>query len=389
MAVNKFFHDSNKTSIAAERNLYKDLVKEAIQIHGHDVYYVNRTFVNEDTLFGEDNSSTFSESQLIEMYIENAEGGLEGEKELVSKFGLDIKDEVTFVVSKERFQDITKQVVLESGTSETFGALLLEDGTTISESAYLVNEDESTDADRPLEGDLVYHPIVGKMFEISFVDHDEPFFQLDNNPVYKLKCRLFEYGSEALDTGVTAIDQVETDSSLDLLSYQFTLEQSGTYTEEIALEDGNLLLLDRTDGGGSDAGDNLISETQFGATSLMLESSDIFYITIKDETGLFEIDEVITSAGGGQAYIKQINSNTIHFEYITGRFVKDEVVTGRNNAFTGTITELNEESHYVINEGFSVDTIDEKAQNEEFDRLDNTILDFTESNPFGDAGKES
>ena len=84
MAVNKFFHDSNKTSISAERDLYKNLVKEAIQIHGHDVYYVNRTFVNEDTLFGEDTSSTFSESQLIEMYVENAEGGLEGEKELVS-----------------------------------------------------------------------------------------------------------------------------------------------------------------------------------------------------------------------------------------------------------------------------------------------------------------
>ena len=382
MAVNKFFHDSNKTSIAAERNLYKDLVKEAIQIHGHDVYYVNRTFVNEDTLFGEDNSSTFSESQLIEMYVENAEGGLEGEKELVSKFGLDIKDEVTFVVSKERFQDITKQIVLETGTSETFGAILLEDGTTISESAYLVNEDESTDADRPLEGDLVYHPIMGKMFEISFVDHDQPFFQLDNNPVYKLKCRLFEYGSEALDTGVTAIDQIEADSSLDVLSYQFTLEQSTTFTEEIALEDNNLLL-EETDG------DNVTTETQFGATSLMLESSDMFYITLKDETGVFEENEVITSTGGGQAYIKQINSNTLHFEYITGRFTKDEVITGRTNGFTGTITELNEESHYLINEEFNIDTIDEKAQNEDFETLDNTILDFSESNPFGDAGKES
>ena len=177
------------------------------------------------------------------MYVENAEGGLEGEKELVSKFGLDIKDEVTFVVSKERFQDITKQVVLESGTTETFGAVLLEDGTTTSESAYLVNEDESTDADRPLEGDLVFHPIINKMFEISFVDHDEPFFQLDNNPVYKLKCRLFEYGSEGIDTGVSAIDQIETDSSLDALSYQFTLEQTGTYTEEIALEDNDLFCL--------------------------------------------------------------------------------------------------------------------------------------------------
>ena len=389
MAVNKFFHDSNKTSISAERDLYKNLVKEAIQIHGHDVYYVNRTFVNEDTLFGEDTSSTFSESQLIEMYVENAEGGLEGEKELVSKFGLDIKDEVTFVVSKERFQDITKQVVLESGTTETFGAVLLEDETTTSESAYLVNEDESTDADRPLEGDLVFHPIINKMFEISFVDHDEPFFQLDNNPVYKLKCRLFEYGSEGLDTGVSAIDQIETDSSLDALSYQFTLEQTGTYTEEISLEDNDLLLLDRTDGGGSDAGDNLISETQFGASSILLETADTYYITVKDETGVFELDEVITGANGGQAYIKLINSNTLHFEYITGTFAKDEVITGRNNGFTATITEMKEENHYLINEEYNVDTIDEKSQIEDFENLDNTILDFSESNPFGDAGKES
>ena len=389
MAVNKFFHDSNKTSISAERDLYKNLVKEAIQIHGHDVYYVNRTFVNEDTLFGEDTSSTFSESQLIEMYVENAEGGLEGEKELVSKFGLDIKDEVTFVVSKERFQDITKQVVLESGTTETFGAVLLEDGTTTSESAYLVNEDISTDADRPLEGDLVFHPIINKMFEISFVDHDEPFFQLDNNPVYKLKCRLFEYGSEGIDTGVSAIDQIETDSSLDALSYQFTLEQTGTYTEEIALEDNDLLLLDRTDGGGSDAGDNLISETQYGASSILLETADTFYITVKDETGAFVEDEVITGANGGQAYIRLINSNTFHFEYITGTFAKDEVITSRNNGFTATITEIKEENHYLINEEYNVDTIDEKSQIEDFENLDNTILDFSESNPFGDAGKES
>ena len=113
------------------------------------------------------------------MYVENAEGGLEGEKELVSKFGLDIKDEVTFVVSKERFQDITKQIVLESGTSETFGALLLEDGTDTSlEIDYLVNEDESTDTDRPLEGDLVYHPIMGKMFEISFVGSRPTFLSI-------------------------------------------------------------------------------------------------------------------------------------------------------------------------------------------------------------------
>ena len=169
MSVNKFFHDSNKTSIATERSLYSNLVKEAIQIFGHYVFYVNRSFVKEDSLFGEDTLSKFTDSQQVEMYVENAEGGLEGEKELVSKFGLDIKDEVTFVVNKERFQDLTKQIAIESGTdSEAGGSILLEDGTVDSKletgSSYIVSEDTVTDADRPLEGDLVYHPIIGKLF---------------------------------------------------------------------------------------------------------------------------------------------------------------------------------------------------------------------------------
>ena len=130
MAVNKAFHTNNSTAITSEKNLYSDLVKEAIQIYGHDVFYVNRTFVKEDSLFGEDTLSKFTDSQQVEMYIENAEGGLEGEKELVSKFGLDIKDEITFVVNKERFQDLTHQVSIEVGTdSEAGGSILLEDAT--------------------------------------------------------------------------------------------------------------------------------------------------------------------------------------------------------------------------------------------------------------------
>ena len=292
MSVNKFFHDSNKTSIATERNLYSDLVKEAIQIFGHNVFYVNRSFVKEDSLFGEDTLSKFTDSQQVEMYVENAEGGLEGEKELVSKFGLDIKDEVTFVVNKERFQDLTKQIAIESGTdSEAGGSILLEDGTVDSKletgSSYIVSEDTVTDADRPLEGDLVYHPIIGKLFEISFVDHDEPFFQLDNNPVFKLKCRTMEYGSEDINTGIDTLDAIETDSSLDTLRFQFTLEQTSSYTEEIALEDGNLLL-EETDG------DNIISETQYGGASLLLESSDTYYVRITNKTNTL-VDEDVCS----------------------------------------------------------------------------------------------
>ena len=386
MSVNKFFHDSNKTSIATERSLYSNLVKEAIQIFGHNVFYVNRSFVKEDSLFGEDTLSKFTDSQQVEMYVENAEGGLEGEKELVSKFGLDIKDEVTFVVNKERFQDLTKQIAIESGTdSEAGGSILLEDGTVDSKletgSSYIVSEDTVTDADRPLEGDLVYHPIIGKLFEISFVDHDEPFFQLDNNPVFKLKCRTMEYGSEDINTGIDTLDAIETDSSLDTLRFQFTLEQTSSYTEEIALEDGNLLL-EETDG------DNIISETQYGGASLLLESSDTYYVRINNKTNTLVDEEIIIGATSGAiARVKYVSDEQIGFEYISHiSFQNDEIIRGQTSSASATISELEEENHYLINEDFKIDTIDEQAQNELFENLDDTILDFSESNPFGDVG---
>ena len=387
MSVNKFFHDSNKTSIATERSLYSNLVKEAIQIFGHNVFYVNRSFVKEDSLFGEDTLSKFTDSQQVEMYVENAEGGLEGEKELVSKFGLDIKDEVTFVVNKERFQDLTKQIAIESGTdSEAGGSILLEDGTVDSKletgSSYIVSEDTVTDADRPLEGDLVYHPIIGKLFEISFVDHDEPFFQLDNNPVFKLKCRTMEYGSEDINTGIDTLDSIETDSSLDTLRFQFTLEQTSSYTEEIALEDGNLLL-EETDG------DNIISETQYGGASLLLESSDTYYVRINNKTNTLVDEEIIIGATSGAiARVKYVSDEQIGFEYISHiSFQNDEIIRGQTSSASATISDLEEENHYLINEDFKIDTIDEQAQNELFENLDDTILDFSESNPFGDAGR--
>ena len=387
MSVNKFFHDSNKTSIATERSLYSNLVKEAIQIFGHNVFYVNRSFVKEDSLFGEDTLSKFTDSQQVEMYVENAEGGLEGEKELVSKFGLDIKDEVTFVVNKERFQDLTKQIAIESGTdSEAGGSILLEDGTVDSKletgSSYIVSEDTVTDADRPLEGDLVYHPIIGKLFEISFVDHDEPFFQLDNNPVFKLKCRTMEYGSEDINTGIDTLDAIETDSSLDTLRFQFTLEQTSSYTEEIALEDGNLLL-EETDG------DNIISETQYGGASLLLESSDTYYVRINNKTNTLVDEEIIIGATSGAiARVKYVSDEQIGFEYISHiSFQNDEIIRGQTSSASATISELEEENHYLINDDFKIDTIDEQAQNELFENLDDTILDFSESNPFGDAGR--
>ena len=334
MAVNTAFHTSNLHSIASERSLYQDLLKEAIQIYGHDVYYVNRTTVALDNVLGEDSLSKFTTQHPIEMYVEDAEG-FGGDKEIISQFGLENRNEITFVVSKERFQEMDSQITIEDGTDTTGGSILLESGTvsqtsnssiltTVSgDNFYILMDTATTDADRPLEGDLVYHPVIAKMFEISFVDHDEPFYQLDNNPVYKLRCKQYEYSGEIIDTGITTIDAIEDDLSQDTSQFQFTLEQATTYNENIQLEfstqDSTELLLEETDG------DNVIGE---------------------DDT---------TSAG--------------------------ESILLENAADTGQPQYLISED-YIIGDG---DT-DKTSQNELFETLDDSVLDFSETNPFGDVG---
>tara|TARA_R110000868_G_scaffold113225_2_gene304085 strand:- start:24 stop:989 length:966 start_codon:yes stop_codon:yes gene_type:complete len=311
---------------ATEQSLYANLVAEAIQIHGHDVYYLDRTLVAEDTVLGEDALSKFNTQVPIEMYMEDSDGGYAGEQEVMTQFGLGNLSEATFVVSKTRFQEKTKQIQIEEDTDSTSsGSILLESGTILTsklegEVFYIVNETDATDVDRPLEGDAIYHPILKKLFEINFVDHDDPFHQLDNNPVYKMRCRLFDYGSEALDTGITDIDAIEDSLGLASSDYQLTLEQATgtTINQEIRInhdisESG--LLLDETDS------DNIIGEdeTTLGGESILLET-------------------------GGDEYI-------IQEDYIVGDMITDKT-----------------------------------AQNELFETLDDTILDFSESNPFGDAG---
>ena len=129
MAVNKHFHTSGVAAIATEQSLYADLVAEAIQIHGHDVYYLDRTLVAEDTVLGEDSLSKFNTQSPIEMYMEDSEGGFAGEREIMSQFGLENRNEITFVVSKQRFQELDSQVTLEDETDTTGGSILLEAGS--------------------------------------------------------------------------------------------------------------------------------------------------------------------------------------------------------------------------------------------------------------------
>ena len=335
MAVNKAFHTSNLTSIASERTLYQNLIKEAIQIHGHDVFYMDRQSVAEDSLFGEDTTNQFNTQHPIEMYIEDGEG-YAGDKEIMTQFGLENRNEITFVVSKERFQDLDRQVQIESGTDTTGGSILLETATidqvgdssiltTVSGdgSFYIIQDTAATDADRPQEGDLVYHPIVEKVFQINFVDHDEPFHQLDNNPVYKLKCSQYEYSSEVLDTGITDVDAIEDALSTDTLSHQFTLEQTSAVNENVRLESFTIhedgVLLEETDG------DNITFENDSSSVG-----ENIILETLADS--------------GDPSYLLQET-------YIVGDSITDKT-----------------------------------AQNELFETLDDNILDFTEKNPFGDVG---
>ena len=113
MATNSVFHTNNLAALKTEQNLYRDLIKEAIQIYGHDVYYVDRTTVAIDNILGEDALSKFTTQHPIEMYVEDAEGGYAGEKEIMSQFGLENRNEITLVVSKQRFQEMDSQITLE------------------------------------------------------------------------------------------------------------------------------------------------------------------------------------------------------------------------------------------------------------------------------------
>ena len=246
MAVNSAFHTNNLHSLATERSLYQNLIKEAIQIYGHDVYYVNRETVALDNVLGEDALSKYTNAEPIEMYVEDG-AGFGGDKEIISQFGLENRNEITFVVSKERFQEMDSQINLEEGE----GSIALEDGSidqtdnfstvsTLTGNFYILQDTATTDADRPQEGDLVYHPIFEKMFEINFVDHDEPFYQLDNNPVYKLRCKQFEYASEIIDTGIATIDAIEGDLTTDSRAYQISLENEvGSIQLENAADTGD------------------------------------------------------------------------------------------------------------------------------------------------------
>jgi hypothetical protein len=210
MPVNHYFQGGDGIGSAAEKKLYENLIIEGLKIYGHDVYYLPRTLVNKDLILGEDVASKFNSAYLAEMYMEST-AGFAGEQEIINKFGLEIREDTTFCVSKRRWND------------------LVDDPATLIKSG------------RPNEGDIIYFPLMNSYFEIQFVEDQEPFFQLGNLPIYKLRVTRWEYSSERLDTGVSSIDAAEDKYSLDQLAHQMSLEN----------EDGSLLLENDSSSGDS------------------------------------------------------------------------------------------------------------------------------------------
>jgi len=193
MPVNHYFQDGSGIGSPSEKRLYEDLIIEGLKIYGQNIYYLPRTIVNRDLILGEDMLSKFSSALLIEGYMETTEG-FAGEQEIINKFGLEIREDTSFMIAKRRFDE------------------------AIDDKATLVKEG------RPNEGDIIYLPLMNSFFEIQFVQDQEPFFQLGNLPVYKLMCTRWEYSSERIDTGVSTIDAAEDTYTLDQLQYQFGLE---------------------------------------------------------------------------------------------------------------------------------------------------------------------
>ena len=193
MALNPYFLQGAQS----EQRLTQDLINEHLKMFGVEVTYIPRKFVGTDNILNEVESSKFDDNFAIEAYVNTYEG-YSGAGDVLTKFGMSLRDEVVLTISKERYEDFIAPFMagLDDGTDTSIVPL----------------------TSRPKEGDLVYFPLGGRLFEVKFVEHEDPFYQLGKNYVYQLKCELFEYEDEVIDTSIDEIDtQVADDGYITTL----------------------------------------------------------------------------------------------------------------------------------------------------------------------------
>jgi hypothetical protein len=195
MPVSTYF---NNFTNSQEQLLIEDLVIESIRIYGHDVFYCPRTLVNKDEIYGEDSISRYDTQYMVEMYVKNVMG-FQGEGDFMSKFNLQIRDQMTLTIARRTFFD-------EIGNVESI--------------------------DRPQEGDLIYFPLNRKIFIVKFVEHEAIFYQMGSLQTYDLNCELWEYSNEILNTGINDIDKLEKDYSFNMTAYGITTEDEYVIKDE-------------------------------------------------------------------------------------------------------------------------------------------------------------
>ena len=304
-------------AVRSEQNLYEDLVIESLKIFGQDVYYIPRTLVERDTILGEDPASSFDDAYLIEAYIDNQDG-FEGAGDLYQKFGLEIRDEATFIISKRQWERL---IGLYNNTLEN--------------------------VHKPKEGDIIFLPLSNSFFEITFVEHEKPFYQLSNLPVYTLTCSLFEYSEEKFDTGVSDIDNTAA-----LEAYQTTLNVSTT--NSVNFTKGEIVT------------QTLVAAV--GDTPAIVVSGTISSIDILSPTAS-RITVINVGVTGSSSEMREFT-------------VSDSIgLVGSESNVTCYITNT-----YDVSDSESF-TLDNAAQNYEFEIEADGFLDFTETNPFGDPSE--
>tara|TARA_B110000444_G_scaffold197137_1_gene187922 strand:+ start:66 stop:929 length:864 start_codon:yes stop_codon:yes gene_type:complete len=286
MPTNVFFNHA----VNSEQHLYEDIVVESLRMYGHEVYYLPREIVEEDAILGEDVQSKFGEAYAVEMYLENTDG-FEGDGDLMSKFGVQVRDQATFVLSLRTWE---RFISLDSNLTTSL---------------------------RPNEGDLIYFPMSGSLFEIKFVEHENPFYQVGKLFVFKMQCELFEYSGEDFDTG-TVVDLVEN-------------EQAYTIEMVVSNTSGEFTIQEVINYSGAATGE-VIGWTP-GA------SDEVRKLTIKDVTRTLAVGDTLVGASSGK---------TVVIESIT------DVLTFAN---------------------------DGDAQNKDFEDKADGYLDFSETNPFGEV----
>ena len=268
MAINPHFLQGSQ----GEQRLVQDLVNEHLRIYGIEVRYIPRKFVRQQSIIREVQSSTFDDNFILEAYV-NTYDGYGGQGDIMTKFGVSLRDELTITISKERFEDFI--------------------------SPFLAADDDYTISSRPREGDIIFFPLGQRLFEVKFVEHEQPFYQLGKNYVYQLKCELFEYEDEVLDTGIDVVD-----SQLEEVGYISKLQLIGAGTTATATAQLNVAnrgyireIVLNDDGSGYTSTPNVAISTapnvagNINATAVAITTT---------RAGIFSIDRImLTHAGIG------------------------------------------------------------------------------------------